>query len=183
VEVVWRETDMGAYEGKLRVPGVVDWPLNVEVDLNDGRLAISAGSEEIGAWDIDDIEVRGLDNGFEVRAEGDVILLSTADDGRFAREIGLQWAPPRLRRLMAAELSGSKPTLDEPPVRLVRAEVGLREQFSASIEGAVGAAIEGADDDPVVDVEAAEDGDAGSRKRKGRHQRRGKGRHLRVVAG
>jgi hypothetical protein len=169
---------MGAYKAKLTVPGVFDWPLAVEIDLNEGRLAISTGTGEIGAWDIDDIEVLGRDDGFELRAEGDVILFSTLDDGRFAREVGLQWAPPRLRRLMAADLSRSSASRDEPQVRVFPATPGLRAQFSASIDGTVDATVESEDDERTVGVV-----DAAPRKRRGRHQRRGKGRHLRPVAG
>ncbi|MGF1667314.1 MAG: hypothetical protein ACFCVC_13700 [Acidimicrobiia bacterium] len=173
---------MGAYKAKLTVPGVLDWPLAVEIDLNEGRLAISTGTGEIGAWDIDDIEVLGRDNGFELRAEGDVILFSTIDDGRFAREVGLQWAPPRLRRLMAVDLSRSTVALEGPPVRVFPPTPGLREHFSASIDGAVDATAEPADDE-LDGGGNVDDADAAPRKRKGRHQRRGKGRHLRPVAG
>jgi hypothetical protein len=175
---------MGAYKAKLTVPGVFEAPLAVEIDLNEGRMAISTVTGEIGAWDIDDIEVLGRDNGFELRAEGDVILFSTVDDGRFAREVGLQWAPPRLRRLMAADLSESKMSPEEPPVRVFRASAGLRERFGASIEGAVDATVDQADGAADSDVSNVQAGaDTAPRKRKGRHQRRGKGRHLRPVAG
>ncbi len=172
---------MGAYKAKLTVPGVFEVPLAVEIDLNEGRMAISTGTGEIGAWDIDDVEVLGRDKGFELRADGDVILFSTIDDGRFAREVGLRWAPPRLRRLMAADLSESKVVPEVPPVRIFPATVGLRQQFSASIEGDVDTADDAPGDGSNAQVNAV----AGTApaKRKGRHQRRGKGRHLRPVAG
>ena len=170
---------MGAYKAKLTVPGVFDWPLAVEIDLNEGRMAISTGTGEIGAWAIDDVEVRGRDDGFELRAEGDVIRFSTVDDGRFATEVGLQWAPPRLRQLMAANLHEmGVPPHEEPPVSRLPVTAGLREQFSVSIDGDVKAAAERANNDARVGIAGT-----APRKRKGRHQRRGKGRHLRSVAG
>jgi hypothetical protein len=156
---------MGAYKAKLTVPGVFDWPLAVEIDLNEGRMAISTGTGEIGAWNIDDVEVRGREDGFELRAEGDVILFSTVDDGRFAVEVGLHLPEINLLR-------------EEPPVRRFPATSGLREQFKDSIDGAVKTTAEHAGDDVRVEVAGT-----GPRPRRGRHQRRGKGRHLRSVAG
>jgi hypothetical protein len=164
---------MGAYKAKLTVPGVFDWPLPVEIDLTQGRLAISTGTGEIGAWNIDDIEVLGRDEGFELRAEGDVIRFTTVDDGHFAREIDLHWAPPRLRRLIAVDLSETSMPPQAAPVRTFPPTAGLREQFSASIDGA-GATSDG---------DQEQDAGTAPRNRRGRHQRHGKGRHRRPVDG
>jgi hypothetical protein len=159
---------MGTYKAKLTVPDVFDWPLAVEIDLNGGRIAISSSAGEIGSWDIGEVEVRGRDDGFELRADGDLILLSTSDDGRFAHEVNLQWAPPGLRRLMAAHLAKASSGTDEVPVRIFPA-TGLRQQLGGFPRP-----------EPIG---RGDQGVSPLRIRRGRHQRRGKGRHVRPVGG
>lgn len=154
---------VGVFQGKLTVPGVFDWPLSVEIDLTAETLAISSGGGNIGTWSLEAVELVGHDDGFELHADGDVVRFRTTDDGRFAYEVGLQWAPPRLRRLMAAHLheDGHEPTAKVVTTR------NIRSQFS----------IDGPESRPVPGTEPE------PRPRRGRHRRGGRGRHLRVMPG
>jgi hypothetical protein len=154
---------VSVFQGKLTVPGVFDWPLSVDIDVRAETLSISSGGGTIGAWSLEEIELIGHDDGFELHASGDVVRFSTADDGRFAYEVGLQWAPPRLRRLMAAQLH------EDGQARSIKVVTtrNLRSQFS----------IDGPDSRPTPQAEPE------PRPRKGKHRRSGRGRHLRVIPG
>jgi hypothetical protein len=77
-------------------------PLDICIDLDQESLAMrTAGGIEIGEWSLETVHITGRDNGFTFEIEGDPAWVRTDDDGAFATEIGLRWAPPRLRRLMA----------------------------------------------------------------------------------
>lgn len=154
---------MGVFQGKLTVPGVFDWPLSVEIDLTAETLSISSNGGTIGTWSLETVELVGQDDGFELHADGEVVRFSTTDDGRFAYEVGLQWAPPRLRRLMAAHLHED----GQQPISKVVTTRNLRSQFS----------IDGPETVPAPEAEPE------PRPRRGKHRRGGRGRHLRVVPG
>ena len=93
---------MSTYAGKLQMSGVVDRPLGIYLDLDQESLAMwTTNGEEIGEWPLDMVQVTGRDDGFTFRINGIPAWVRTENDGAFANEIGLRWAPPRLRRLMA----------------------------------------------------------------------------------
>ena len=93
---------MGNYRGRLQISGVADRPLEVSLDLDRESLVMrTSDGEEIGSWPLYEVHITGLDDGFAFRIEGTEGWVGTDNDGAFANEIGLRWAPPRLRRLMA----------------------------------------------------------------------------------
>ncbi len=101
---------MGRFKGWLRLPE--DDPaqaVHVEIDLDEERIAIrSDAGVEIGSWPLADVGVHAEDDGFRLRIEGEHVVLTTEDDGRFALALGMAAGSPRLRRLMGAALrSGS----------------------------------------------------------------------------
>lgn len=98
---------MSEYRGKITVPGVLDQPVDVEVNLDDEILSINSGGRELGRWDFDEVQLVGRDVGFDLVINGAPGHLDTNDDGRFANELGMHSAPPRLRRLMLANLNES----------------------------------------------------------------------------
>ena len=94
---------MSTYTGKLEMSDILDRPLDIYLDLDDESLAMwTVDGEELGEWQLHDLQITGRDDGFTVKIEGFPAWVRTDDDGAFATEIGLRWAPPRLRRLMAA---------------------------------------------------------------------------------
>lgn len=93
---------MSTYKGRLQISGVVDRPLDIYMDLDREALAMrTPDGEEIGAWPLDKVQITGRDEGFTFQINGIPGWVRTENDGAFATEIGLRWAPPRLRRLMA----------------------------------------------------------------------------------
>lgn len=86
--------------------------LSVRVSVHDDRLELTAGDEVVGDWSIHDIGLHALNEGFEIRAEGEELLLVSDDDPALAEEMGIVAASPRLARRVAAR---HNPTEDPPP--------------------------------------------------------------------
>lgn len=93
---------MAAYDGKLRLEGEPDQPMNVVIDLTGERMRVMAGDVEVADWAREELRVRALTDGFHVRAEGEEVVLDVREDARFAIELGLKSAHPLLRRRIAA---------------------------------------------------------------------------------
>ncbi|MGF1618454.1 MAG: hypothetical protein ACFCU2_11720 [Acidimicrobiia bacterium] len=93
---------MAEYDGKLRIDGEPDQPMNVTIDLTGDRMKVMAGEVEVADWSREEFRVRALTDGFHVRAEGEEVVLDIREDARFAIELGLKSAHPTLRRRMAA---------------------------------------------------------------------------------
>lgn len=93
---------MAEYDGKLRLDGEPDQPMDVTIDLTGDRMKVMAGEVEVADWARDELRVRALADGFHVRAEGEEVVLDIHEDARFAIELGLKSAHPLLRRRIAA---------------------------------------------------------------------------------
>ena len=93
---------MSRYDGSMRLTDRSDVPLEVTVDLTDERMLLHTSSSIIGDWALEELLIRGEDDGFHVRVEGEEVVITTNDDPGLALELGLRSASPRLRRLMAA---------------------------------------------------------------------------------
>jgi hypothetical protein len=93
---------MAEYDGKLRIDGESDQPMDVTIDLTGERMKVMAGDVEVADWSRDEFRVRALTDGFHVRAEGEEVVLDVREDARFAIELGLKSAHPLLRRRIAA---------------------------------------------------------------------------------
>lgn len=76
--------------------------LQVLIDLTDERMILHTDSKVLGDWDLEELLIRGEDDGFHIRVEGEEAIIHTNDDAGMALELGLRSASPRLRRLMAA---------------------------------------------------------------------------------
>lgn len=93
---------MGRYDGSLRLKQTDADALEVLVDLTDERLLLHTGTSVIGDWPLSELLIRGEDDGFHLRVEGEEVVVKTNDDVGLAIELGLRSASPRLRRQMAA---------------------------------------------------------------------------------
>jgi hypothetical protein len=93
-----------SYEAQLQIEGDDTQPLPVVVDLTNDRLTMTIGSQEVAAWERDQMRIAAMPDGFHIRAEGEAIILDVGDDARFALELGLKNAHPALRRRMSALL-------------------------------------------------------------------------------
>lgn len=92
---------MGRYDGSMRMSSPDSPVLQVLIDLTDERMILHTDSTVLGDWDLSELLIRGEDDGFHIRIEGEEAIIHTNDDPGMALELGLRSASPRLRRLMA----------------------------------------------------------------------------------
>lgn len=95
---------MTSYDAQLQIEGDDTQKLPVVVDLTDSKLTMMIGSQEVAAWERDQMRIAAMPDGFHIRAEGEAIILDVGEDARFALELGLKNAHPALRRRMSALL-------------------------------------------------------------------------------
>lgn len=97
---------MVEFTGQLRLPHESgrEPGLKVVVDLIDEKLEIRSGPSLIGSWPMSEVGIRGEDNGFHLRIEGEELILEMDDDPGFALAIGLHSASPIMRRRIMAAL-------------------------------------------------------------------------------
>jgi hypothetical protein len=98
---------MGEFHGSFRMvydgaPG-----MRVVIDLDQEQILIKSEAGVLGRWPMGDIGIRGEDDGFHLRIEGEEAVFASDDDVGFARAVGLQAASPRLRRRMGASFHES----------------------------------------------------------------------------
>jgi hypothetical protein len=72
------------------------------VDLTGDHLRLLIGGEEIADWAREEMRINALPDGFHIRAQGESIVLDVTEDARFAVDLGLKNAHPRLRQRIAA---------------------------------------------------------------------------------
>jgi hypothetical protein len=95
-------------------PGV-----EVEVFADGVRISLLHRDELIGEWEIGDIGIQSLHDGFAIRAEGEEFVLKTDDDVALAKEMGIVAASPRLARKVAASQKPDRPLPADPePVKV-----------------------------------------------------------------
>ena len=100
---------MSSFEAVLRLDGEVGSPLGVEIDLTDARMSVRTGDFEVADWRLDEIRVTALEDGFHIRAEGEMVVLDVTKDAEFAVELGLTSAHPDLRKRMSRLLRNADP--------------------------------------------------------------------------
>ena len=88
--------------GTVQMKGDVGPGVGVTVLLDESRLRLVSGGELIGEWELSELGVHALNDGFAVRAEGEEFVLKTEDDPALAEELGLQASTPRMARKVAA---------------------------------------------------------------------------------
>lgn len=74
----------------------------VGIRIEDDRLRIRAGAEVVGDWDLREVGIKALQDGFQVRVEGEEFHLRVADEVAVAEAMGLAAASPRMARKVAA---------------------------------------------------------------------------------
>lgn len=119
-------------DGNVRMRGDTGPGVRVRVVADHGRLRLVSGNELVGDWMLTDIGMSALQEGFNIKAEGEEFILRTEDDVALAEEIGVAAASPRLARRLAARHNPEHPVeFAEPP------------QISSNL-AAVGFAVAGA---------------------------------------
>lgn len=157
-----RETyDVGEFKGQMQVPGVVDWPLSVRIELEDERIVIEAAGYEVCNWSLDEVQITNRARGFEIEASGERFFVSTENDGEFALEVGMRRAIPDIGRNRKRDIVAVAATM---------AESRTDTDGAGTIEDIRGRLRDGADDEGPMRLTIG----------KGRHERRA-GRHIRSM--
>jgi hypothetical protein len=113
-------------EGNVTMRGDTGPGVTVRIIAEGGRLRLVAGNELVGDWMVSGIGVSALQDGFNIKAEGEEFVLRTEDDVAFAEEIGVAAAPPRLARRLAARNNPEEPErLDPEPILSNLAAIGF----------------------------------------------------------
>ncbi len=102
-------------DGNVRMRGDTGPGVGVTVVADGGRLRLVSGNELVGDWMVSDIGIAALQEGFNIKAEGEEFVLRTADDAVFAEELGIVALSPRLARRVAARHNPEIEDLPEPP--------------------------------------------------------------------
>lgn len=105
-------------DGNVRMRGDTGPGVAVRVIAENGRLRIVSGNELVGDWGVSDIGIKALQDGFNVKAEGEDFILRTNDDVAFAEEIGVVAASPRLARRLAVRHNPEEPTSSGEPLEI-----------------------------------------------------------------
>ncbi len=95
---------MSEFRGSFRMAHESGPGVGVVIDLDDEQVLIKSGVAVLGRWPLDEVGIRGEDDGFHLRIEGEEAVFVTADDVEFAQAVGLQAMAPRLRRRLGAAL-------------------------------------------------------------------------------
>ena len=80
---------MTSFDARLRLLGQQGLPLGVEVDLTGDRMVVNTDESTVADWQLEDIRIVSLPDGFHVKAEGEEIVLNVSEKTRFAVELGL----------------------------------------------------------------------------------------------
>lgn len=96
-------------EGNVRLRGDTGPGVGVKVLAEKGRLRLVSGNELVGDWLMSEIGVNALQDGFNIRAEGEEFILRTQDDAALAEELGLTAVSPRLARRLAVRNNPKEP--------------------------------------------------------------------------
>lgn len=114
-------------DGNVRMRGDTGPGVGVRVLADDGRLRLLSGNELVGDWALSDVGIVVLQDGFNIKAEGEEFVLRTEDDVALAEEIGIAAASPRLARRLAARHNPEERamTSEEPAISSNLAAVGF----------------------------------------------------------
>lgn len=73
---------MGTFKAMLRLPGDSQ-PLPATIQFQAGRMQVASGDHVIGDWDVQNIEISRIAQGFRIAAEGEELLLDIEDRASF----------------------------------------------------------------------------------------------------
>ena len=113
---------MNSFSGVVALAGEPESAVAATVEVNAGMLTLTAGGSEIGVWRLEEIEVEQTAGAFNLRADGEDLVLTTPDMTAFADAVGAGVAvaePKREKRRRFGFRSGrGKSTGPESEVEL-----------------------------------------------------------------
>ena len=78
---------MSGFTAALKVKGDTE-PLQARLEVENGRLIISAANQSIGDWNLEDLDIGRTPEGFRFEVEGEELLLEVSDPLAFEEAIG-----------------------------------------------------------------------------------------------
>ena len=106
---------MNSFSGVVALAGEPESAVAATVEVNAGMLTLTAGGSEIGVWSLEEIEVEQTAGAFNLRADGEDLVLTTPDMTAFADAVGAGVAvaePKREKRRRFGFRSGRAKTTD-----------------------------------------------------------------------
>ena len=86
---------MPMFVGSLRLATDPESRVRADIEVDDERLVVRAGGDELGNWELANLTFDPLPGGFRINADGEELILTTGDNSKFADIIGVD-APPKL---------------------------------------------------------------------------------------
>lgn len=77
------------FPARLYIPGQTKLPLNVEVDISEERLSLTAMGRTVADWPLGEVEIEVQPDGFHLEFDNEEIVLSVTDTNGFADELGV----------------------------------------------------------------------------------------------
>lgn len=127
---------MATYSASLRAVGDPT-PVPATVELDDGQLSIAAGAHEIGTWQLSEIDLEPVSNGYRMAAEGDEIIIELQEldafrealaNGRFKRRIKIRGRERKTADTAEASEPSTRSTTDAKPKKSRAREQENRKQ-------------------------------------------------------
>lgn len=83
---------MQTFHGSLALADDPSSSVRADIQVDEERLLIEAAGDSLGDWPLAEIIISPAQGGFRVRADGEDLMLTTADDHGFAAAVGID--PP-----------------------------------------------------------------------------------------
>lgn len=86
---------MPTFPGSLRLAADPQSRVRADIEVDDDRLVVRAGGDELGNWALSAVTFDPAPGGFRMNADGEDLILTTGDNPAFAQIVGVD-APPSL---------------------------------------------------------------------------------------
>lgn len=80
---------MSQFPARLYLPGQTKLPLNVNVDITEERIFLTASGRTVADWPLGEVEIAVEPDGFHIEFDDEEMVLSVSDTRRFADELGV----------------------------------------------------------------------------------------------
>ncbi len=85
---------MPSFPGSLRLAEDPQSRVRAEIEVDDERLVVRAGGDELGNWALAAVSFDPAPGGFIMSADGEELILTTGDNPAFAQIVGVDAPPP-----------------------------------------------------------------------------------------
>ena len=100
---------MPSFPGSLRLAADPQSRVRAEIEVDDERLVVRAGGDELGNWSLAAVSFDPAPGGFRMSADGEDLILTTGDNPAFAQIVGVDAPPPLVNNGDEAEPAEAAP--------------------------------------------------------------------------